>query len=187
MFRKSIRWVDAWNVLKVTAFVVYSWAIVIILYDMPEMILRLPVVEIIGFISYQFVFTLLETIIVTGLVTGLDYMLPFKTNYEFFAVSASLISVTTFFVVSLYKVLPTSLYIINQTTGNTAFGRTLQILVVSFWFTLLLLSLFISPLAAKNESIRKVFEMLFERLSPLIILYLFVSVISIPVVIIRNM
>ena len=41
MFRKSIRWVDAWNVLKVTAFVVYSCAIVMILYDIGSFTLLL--------------------------------------------------------------------------------------------------------------------------------------------------
>jgi hypothetical protein len=186
MFRKSIHWVDIWNVLKVTAFIVYSWAIVIILYDIPEMILRLSVIEIVGFVSYQFVFSLLETIVVTGIVVGLGFLLPIKTAREHFAVSTGLISVTSAFVATLYKVLPHSLYLINQATGNSALGRTLQILIVIVWITLMFLSLFISPLAASNKTIRKVFEMLFERLSPLVTLYLLISAISIPVVFLRN-
>ena len=171
----------------ITAFIVYSWSILIILYDMPEMILRLSSRDILGFSAYQFVFSFIETIIVTGFVVGLWFILPFKINRESFAISSSLISVALCIVAVIYKALPNILSAINYVSSRVEISRKAQIVAIGIWISLVLIMPILAPFVGRGEKVKSIFEMLFDRLSPLIIFYTLLSIISLPVVLLRNM
>ena len=153
------------------AFPVHVWAIIGLLNQIPAWILRVNLWELTGMIGLTLMFTLLESLIVTVGVVVLAALIPGKWFTEKMVVlSAWFIWLTS--IVSMIAHLQESLM-------RSFFG----IVIVAAYLALILGSYWLVRRFPKFEAGMKSF---IERLAVLTALYLFLDVVGLVIVIIRN-
>jgi hypothetical protein len=86
--------VEAWQVLGLVAFVVFSWTIVGFFYQIPSIRLFMDFSGILAVLSYRLAFALLESILVTGVLVLLAALLPAAAFKRGFAYKAFLLILT---------------------------------------------------------------------------------------------
>ena len=68
-----------WSVFASAAFIVYSWSIIVIFWDMPGLLLRMIGFDIVGYIAYQLMYAFIECFLVTTVISG--RVLSYRTDF----------------------------------------------------------------------------------------------------------
>lgn len=175
-----------WSIFVITVFLVFTWSICIILWDIPALLLKYNISDIVGYIAYQLTFALVESVIITILVTILSFLLPAKLIRNNLSVRGSLFIFTAGLGIASLRLLPViSQKMINSFPAISA--SFINQLVFGLWLFFILVLSFFSIKAGKSESGSRYILKFLERLSTLSGIYVFISICSFVIVIFRNM
>jgi len=178
-----------WQLFTAIAFPLHIWAIVLILMDISWIAERTNYWDAIGVASYGLMFALFESLLFFGILVLIGFIFPKSWNEsKRITLLGSLILLTTIWAMlgQLYFLLEISLpvgiiqFLASQAHPLWILYATLLILVAP---TVMLVAYF----AAYSEKFQRAFLTLIDRLSPLMGLYLFLDVVGIVIVIIRNL
>jgi hypothetical protein len=155
-------------------FSIHVWSIIIFLKELPALILRMNAWDVIGSLSYTLLFALVESLIILFVLMLVSVILPRNLfRKKFVGISAMII-----FVNSLWLILAH----LNEKT--ISLWEPKQFIV---WIGLYLISMAISYLVIQfSAPIEKILVLIAERITPLSFLYLFVDMLSLFIILIRN-
>ena len=169
------------NILAVYAVIVtmiYSWTLITSFYKLPSWLFYLTVGQILSMYAYFFLANLLESLIVLAGVLLLDFTIfaPLKNRQEFQA--RSIVVVLIVLSSSMARLLLFKSFEASETfiTGE-----------LTWWLVTVVIGLFLAVILPWNKTIRSFLEGLAERFSIFVYLYIPLSLISIVVVIVRNL
>ena len=166
---------DLLAVFAVVATFVYGWTIVILFWKLPSFLLFATPGELFAITSYVLVSALIESLVVMGLLAGTSFLLPARFFRDDFLVRASWLVMIGYGSVMLFLKL--------NALFETVFGRS-----VDAWSagTILscLLAAWISP---RIKFMRSVAEWVSDRFQVFLFLLIPLSLLSLVVVIIRNL
>jgi len=171
---------DTPNILGVYAVIVtliYSWTLITSFYKVPSWLFYLTIGQILSMYAYFFLFNLLESLLVLVGVLLLEFtiFIPLKNKDEFQARSILVVSAVLFS--SMMRLL---LYKSFESSGAFIDGE------LRWWIVTVFLGLSLAVFAPKYKMIRNVLESIAERFSVFLYVYIPLSLISIVVVIVRN-
>lgn len=81
---------EAILVFWVAVFPIHFWSLIVYFHELPAFLLRMTLEEMIGVLAYTQVFALLESLLVTGIVILLAFILPRGWLLDRFVVNASI-------------------------------------------------------------------------------------------------
>jgi hypothetical protein len=179
---------ELWQLFVVTAFPIHVWAIIVILMDISWVAERTHYWDAIGSVGYGLTFTLIESILVFVLLVLIGLVIPknFWDNKRVTLLGV-LFLITTFWAIvgQLYLIIKPSI-----TTEITLFLVSQKHLTWFLYGCLLLVVtptvLFGSRLAVCSEKFQASFLKTLNRITPLMELYLFLDIVGITIVAIRN-
>jgi hypothetical protein len=160
-------------VFGVALFIVHSWSIHTFLYNIPSFILYMNIGQIVGVFAYMMAFALLESLLVMGLLLFVSAILP-RAWYRDKFVSKGFLTI----LVSAALAIAIRLSLGNLYPGiEELYGKVLiaglvligSILAVHYY-----------------QPLQKVLEFLAEQISIMTYLYLPIGIISVVVVLARN-
>ncbi len=174
------RFPDIQNILGVYAvivFLIYSWTLITSFYMLPSWLFYLSIGQILSMYAYFFSINLVESILVLVGILLLEFTLfyPLKNKDEF--QSRSILTVFALLVSTMTRLL---LYKNTETSEAFLSGE------LTWWVLILLPGILFAVLISKNKRLRSAIEAIAERVSILLFLYTPLSLISLLVVIIRN-
>jgi hypothetical protein len=156
----------------------------IFFWDVPSFLLRYNTGEIISYLAYQFMFALIESMIVTIFVAALGFIFPAKFLRNNFRVAGTAL-VFAFAINSIY--FKHILDIVNWVADTFSMDTLVAIQIVAGIWAVCLVVLPIGLVkAAKRERIERVLNYFVDQLSVLVTLYLFLSLLGILLVLVRN-
>ena len=169
------------NILAVYAVIVtmiYSWTLITSFYKLPSWLFYLTVGQILSMYAYFFLANLLESLIVLAGVLLLDFTIfaPLKNRQEFQA--RSIVVVLIVLSSSMARLLLFKSFEASETFID---GE------LTWWLLTVVIGLFLAVVLPWNKMIRGFLEGLAERFSIFVYLYIPLSLISIVVVIVRNL
>jgi hypothetical protein len=160
-------------VFAACAFPIHVWAILCLLNEVPAWLMRLSAWELIGATAYTLAFALLETVIVFLILISLGIILPAKVLRDKFVALGS----TMVFLGSVWAVIAHH--------GRVPLWSNSRLLLT--WLILLLASLVTSYLIIHwNQKAEKAITSFVERLVPICYLYIFVDILSVIIIVLRN-
>jgi|GEM_PF-2004074 len=166
------------------AFFSYTWMMFIFLWDLPAFLFYLNLQEILGYLSYQLMFTLGESLLVSVLVTALVALLPIKRIKAHLSIAGGLLAFSFAVINIIFKYL--------GKIGDWAYALpfvsadgAVQIAIGFFMFASIALPI-LSIALANHPAVTRRVKNFINSLYPLVGLYLFASVAGIAVVVIRN-
>ncbi len=178
-----------WQLFIATAFPLHVWAIVLILMDLSWIAERTNYWDAIGVASYGLMFALFESLIFFTVLVLIGFVLP-KSWKESKRVSL----LGTLLLVTAIWAMIGQLYFLLELSFPP---RVIQFLVGQehpLWFLYGGFFLVVAPtvflaayFAAYSEKYQKSFLALIDRLSPLMGLYIFLDLVGIVIVIVRNL
>lgn len=162
------------NVFAACAFPIHVWLIINVMREVPAWILRLSIWDLIGVISYSLMFALIETgIIFLGIVL-LSLVLPRRFfRHKFVALSTMLVFVTS----AWFIVLQYNSWIIE-------FKRPIISLIWALSFLLAAAVGYV--LVSRRPKLEAGINNFVQRLGVLSFIYVFLDVVGLIIVIIRN-
>ncbi len=173
-----------WGVFSCVAFCTYSYLLIIFFWDVPSFLLRYNTTDIVSFAAYQFMFALFESITVTAFITLLGFILPAKFIRNTFQVSGSALAIAFAFNAFFFKdVIVIVRWLVN--TFSLPAPVAFQVVFGLWTFSLLVLPIGL-VIASKNDMLERIINKFVEKLSVLVSLYVFLSVIGTLIVIARN-
>ncbi len=163
-------------VYAVTAFLIYGWTLGVSLWKMPSWLYSLTVTEILAVNSYAFTLDLIESLLVTGGLLGLSFVLPAKLLRDHFAARGSVLAACIVISVMLHL----GIYANGDLRG--AFIKSLPL----WWIGTLLIAAILLAIVSRFRRAAVAIESFADRL--IIFLYLFVplSVAAIVNLLLRN-
>lgn len=175
IFRKRIPPTrESLEVFAICAFPIFAWSIITVFRQIPAWTLRFTYWDLIGTIAYTQVFALFETAIVFGLLWLAAVLLPARMLRERFVAHSALIVLVA---AAWFIYLQYHISIIEDR----------ELFRLAIWAgTLLLMLLVAQVLVYRSARIRRVIEGVVDRLVVLSGIYVAVGIISIFIVIIRN-
>ncbi|GAB4539631.1 MAG: hypothetical protein Fur002_05050 [Anaerolineales bacterium] len=157
----------------------------VFLWDLPAFLFYLNLQEILGYLSYQLMFTLGESIIISLCITIVTALLPIKRIKGNLSTAGGLLAFSFAVINIIFKNLGEIAAWARPLLFNSASGAVLA--AIGIWiFTVAALPILSIMLADKPSVTRRV-KGFINSLYPLIGLYLFASAAGIIVVIVRNM
>ena len=173
------------GIYNCTAFLVYSRSLLVFFWELPSLLLRFSSLDIIGFLSYELAFSLIESVIVTFFVIVFLSLIPSRRIRENMSVVGGLI-VWSFAAsayifkgrIELIQWLRDALPSIGPSAGQF-------ILFLWLFITCSLPSLAILIVRHEKNTLR--IKAIIENLSVLAGLYTALSVLGILVIILRNL
>jgi hypothetical protein len=164
-------------VYAVIAFVVYGWTIILVFWKLPSWLFFLHGGEIVAILSYSFLLNLLESLIVLIGLLGLCWLLPARLLRDDFNVRGAALALVLLVSIMLH------LWVYNNSDLREAFIRSL----LPWWGVTLALAAVLVWWASRTAWLRRGLLELSDRL--VVFLYIFVpmSLISLVIVIIRNL
>jgi hypothetical protein len=164
---------DTALVLAACAFPIHTWAIVRLLYEVPSWLIRLSVWELVGAVAYTLAFALLETALVFLIFIFLALILPAKLLRDRFVAQCTMM------------VLLSSVWAVLAHLGLAALWSDSRLFLA--WLILLLGSLAISYLLIHwNRKLERAISSLVGRLVPLSYLYIGLDILSVFIIVLRN-
>ncbi len=155
------------------AFPIHVWLIVIVMQEVPAWILRLTLWDLLGVISYDLLFALVETVIVfVGLVLLAAVLPPKWMSRRMVVVSAVILFVLSLWVAFLHY--NSQLIERRQIVALALWGISLVAVLAGLLWTIL-----------QRPAIEKKVKSFVQQLANLSFLYLFFDVIAIIIVLIR--
>ena len=166
-----------WKVFAVIVTIVYSWTLFTSFYKLPSWMFYLTISQIMSIYAYSFSVNLAESILALMGVMFLEFTLFFalKDQEEFQSRSVIVI-----LVVLISSMLRLALYKTYEDVGAFLSGELL------WWVVTLALGLLIAVFAPKIIWVRKILDGIAERATVFLYIYLPLSLISLIVVIARN-
>jgi hypothetical protein len=164
------------SVYAVTCFIVYSWTILIAFWKFPSWLYYLTVDEIMGINAYAFAVNLLESIFVLGILLFLCVILPASFLKNDFTVRGTIILVCLLGSAMLH------LYVNRDGESLENFIATMQI----WWASTLVVLAVLLGVSMKVQRVRAVVANIADRLIILLYVFMPLSLISIIIIILRN-
>jgi len=162
-----------WLVLAMVVFPVHVWAYVNIFREVPAWILRLSIADLLGVIAYTLLFSLLESLLVFALLAVAGWMLKRWVGEKQVAWATAVSFITAIWFIILHL--------------NADWIENRAIIPLAIWgITYLLVLTTDIYLIHTKEKISQFIESFAQRLSTLSALYLFIDIIGIIYIIIRN-
>lgn len=157
-------------ILAAVAVPIHLWVLLLLAASLPQWLLRLTPVQLIGSISYSLAFALLETLIVFAVVVALLFILPRRlVGSEPIPLAAVAVSLTLLLMVWIIL---------------TPFAQQARLLA-GFAVYLVLLAAGVI-LLRRNPKLARWIAAIVDRLIPLALLYIFLDILGVIVVIVRN-
>ncbi len=178
-----------WQLFVITALPLHIWAIVLILMDISWIAERTNFWDAIGVAAYGLMFALVESLIFFGLLVLVGFVLPKQWKEpQRVSLLGALILVTASWAIlgQLYFLLDLSFPagIIHFLAGQ---AHPLWFLYGGFFLVVTPTVLLAAYFGAYSEKFQNTFLSIIDRLSPLMGVYLFLDLIGIIIVIIRNL
>ncbi len=175
---------SVWSVFVGVAFFVYTWSMLVTLWEIPSLSMYAQAADVLGYVAYQFMFCALESVLVTIFVVGLSMVLPAKWMRKTMPASGILLSLSLGISALAYKALPAT---IQWTAHTFPLPRNLlyQFPFGAWIFVTLLLSIY-ALISARSASLSGLARKLTQQASLLIGLYAAASALSVVVVVWRN-
>jgi hypothetical protein len=164
---------DVLYVFGVVALPVFFWSLIVFIYNIPSMVLRLSAWDILGILSYDETYALIETVIVLVFWLVLSAVLPgILLRNKFLALSTTTILVSAaWMMVANYK--------------NFSYNWKLN--EALFWLSLYLLSVAVPyALVQRFRRISELAQALARRIALLAYIYVGLGCLGVFVVIMRN-
>jgi hypothetical protein len=170
-------WQALQGVSAVIVTLVYSWTLITSFYKVPSWLFYLTIGQILSIYAYSFVFDLLESLLVLVFLLLLQYTIfaPFKSRAEF--QTRSIVIACTVLFSSMARLL---LY--KSFEASEAFVKG----ELSWWALTCLLAMLLAIFIPKSGKLRSMFENIAERMTILLYVYVPLSILSIVVIIARN-
>ena len=168
-----------------TAFLVYSRMLLVFFWELRSLFLRFSLPDILGFFSYQLLFSLVESVSVTVLVVVLLSLMPFRPVREHLPVVGAL-AVSSYVIGSLIFKERSGLILWLHTSLSVALSSASQIIAFFSIFAFCGLPI-VAILILRNEKQVVAIKTFLENLSVLAGLYTILGVIGLLVVIYRNL
>ncbi|MBC7875871.1 MAG: hypothetical protein H7Y59_01760 [Anaerolineales bacterium] len=174
------RFPDTQNILSIYAVIVsliYSWTLITSFYKIPSWLFFLTIGQIFSIYAYSFFINLIESILMLIGILLLEYTIfyPLKKRNEF--QSRSILMVVFMLSSSMIRLL---LYKSYESSGAFVSGE------LTWWILTLLLGIFFATIIPKSERLKNVIEGIAERLIILLYVYIPFSILSLIIIIIRN-
>ena len=169
---------SAYQLYSVGAFMVFLWAFINIFYEMPSLLLRLTLPEIIGASAYYLAFALLESGLYFGvlllILVPLVYLLPRRWFSDHFISLAGLLAVGLAIAAMLLQVGPTWLMAASW-RRLLFYAGLVGLALVAYTYAIF-----------RFPRFETLVSLLFKRLSSLAVLYTFFGIAGVVIVIFRN-
>ncbi len=178
-----------WQLFVATAFPLHVWAIVLILMDLSWVAERTNYWDAIGVASYGLMFALFESLVFFVILVLIGFVLPRKwKEIKCIALLGTLLVVTALWAIigQLYFLLDLS-FPVSLILFLAGQEHPLWILYGGLFLIVAPTVTFAAFAATYSEKYQIVFLALLDRLSPLMGLYIFLDIIGIVIVIIRNL
>jgi hypothetical protein len=157
-------------ILAAVAVPLHLWVLLLLAASMPQWLLRLTPVQLIGSVSYSLAFALLETLIVFAVVVALLLILP-RRLVGTAPVPAAALAVALTLLLMVWVIL-------------TPFAQQGRLLVGFAVYVALLTAGLIA--LRRNSRLAGAVTAIVDRLIPLALLYIFLDILGVIIVIVRN-
>ena len=178
-----------WQLFVATATPIHLWAIILILMDISWVAERTNYWDAVGVAAYGLMFALFESLLIWGMLVGIGFLLP-KAWPE--SKRTTLLGVLV--ILTALWAMMGQLYFIWELSFPKALAKFLATQSHPLWFLygglLIVVSLtifLVAYFAIFSEKFQRGFISLIERLSTLMGLYIFLDVVGILIVLIRNL
>ena len=162
------------SVIAACVLPIFIWSIIQMMWEIPGWILRMSIWQLIGVIAYVQAFALVESLAIAALLIIISIILPkriFRDNI--ISISAMFI-----FVTALWAVLA------HYSEDTIRLWRIKEFLP---WITIYIFSIGIGYyLVQRFEQLAKTIRLMVDRISVLAFFYVFIGMVSIVIVIFRN-
>ncbi|MEZ4646483.1 MAG: hypothetical protein R3E31_27805 [Chloroflexota bacterium] len=162
------------NVFVACAFPIHVWLIINVMREVPAWILRLSIWDLVGVISYSLMFALLETSVIFAGIVLLGFIVPGRFfRHKFVALSTMLVFVTSIW----FVILQYNSWIIEfkRPFITLIWGLTYLIaVIIGYWFV------------NRRPKLEAGINNFVQRLGVLSFIYIFLDVVGLIIVIIRN-
>lgn len=178
-----------WQLFVATAFPLHLWAIILILMDISWVAERTNYWDAIGVAAYGLIFALFESILIWAALILMGFLLPKSWPESKRIVLLGVLVVMT----ALWTILGQVYFLLEWSfpPGIVQFlaGQThpLRYLYLGYLVVVAFTVSIAVYFAIFHEKFQLVFISLIERLSPLMVLYVFLDLVSIIIVLIRNL
>lgn len=174
------------DIFTVTALCVYTWSIIITLWDISGLILHLTAWDLVGYIAYQLTFSLIESLAVTMIVIGFSFLLPKKSMRANLSVSGSSMVFSLAFVFLSFRALPGVLDWTSEAFSISEQNLLAQQIIFGLWLFICLFLFVYAIFMPPKERRIQIVKGLIERFYPLVGLYMVISIFSLLIVVGRN-
>jgi len=172
------------GIFSSTAFLVYSWSLVIFFWDIPSFLLRFSTWDILGYAAYQFTFAFLESTIASLFIFVLGLLLPAKFLRNHFRAGGMALILAFAINAIVFKERGELIAWFANTFSIQVF--TAAQIVLSTWAVSLVILPIGLVMIAKKGKIEQALNKFVDNLSVLVGLYVILSLLGIIVVIFRN-
>ena len=167
-------------------FLSYSWSILVFLYELPSFLLHLSISEIIGFSSYQVMFSLIESLLYTGILAIILYILPIKGLRDNLLTAGALIALSS--ALSSIILIEFNSIVAWVETRIPGFDDGVSFrIVLAIWLSALLGLPLMSIITARHGKFTALIRNFLDNLSLLSKFYISLGVTGTLIVIIRNL
>lgn len=156
-------------------FPIYVWAIANLLREVPALILRLSVWDLVGVIAYTLNFALIESVLVLIMLLLLSVVFPAKFIRDKFVVFSTVIVFITSIWFEFVHIFAPTIWL----EGEIKFISSVIILITC------IAGIYLAVL--RSERVKIIIQSLVERISVLILIYLTVTFLFTLIVITRNL
>lgn len=164
---------DAFLSLGWCVFLIHVWAILNILVVLPAWALRLGLIELLGVTAYPLAFALMESLLSWLVLVGLSVLLPRRVMREEFVAQSA-----TFFTV--LAVISAMLHISPEMLFTYRLFALVAVLLA------FILALYMSYLAGRWQKYATFTRSLLTRVSILSWIYIFLDLLAVAIILIRN-
>lgn len=166
---------DVWLASVPIVLSIHIWSFLHVFEEIPAWILRLTVWELLGAIAYSQVFAMLESGLILIAFLVFSFFLPKRWfAYQFVPATSLIILVATGWAIAAHKYDQ-----VIRTWGAREFLPWLILVVTSLALALMLVS--------RSEKVKNILSSLVKRAAVLSTIYLFIAILSLIIVLIRNL
>jgi hypothetical protein len=168
---------DSLKVFLVCAFPIHVWAIILIFYNFPGVIISLTTWDVFGFVAYTLVFTFAETSILFLILTLACVLLPPSVILDSYLANGTILAL----IISIW------FGFLHIPMNFEQIGVAWTIIIIWIWVVTLFAALMFSLVFIKREEKIEIFVTKFaERLIVLSSIYIVLDLISAFILIIRK-
>ncbi len=178
-----------WQLFVATAFPLHLWAIILILMDISWVAERTNFWDAIGVAAYGLIFALFESLLIWAVLILMGFLLTKSWSESKRIVLLGVMVVVT----ALWAILGQIYFLLEWSfpSGIIQFlagqSHPLRFLYLGYFMVVAVTVSIAVYFAIVSEKFELAFISLIERLSPLMVLYVFLDVVSIIIVLIRNL